>query len=209
MNWMNGIAAGVFGAVMTVACVSPEGAPPSARRPIEASADGLFQLFQEECIEQRSLVWVRDESERLRAGCGFLQNAGETGDCQQRNDGEVSWSVSTTTGPSVVVRMFWPIGQTPQQKLGPPDRRLSCSIHVTENLGPALRDAAFRLAQVNGSFAEPSHDTEGAYQHWIWSPVGHPRSTPQLQLFQYDPAYGDRTWELKYAVWGPFPENPS
>ena len=188
------------------ACTSPGGAPRSAEAPISVASDSLYEFFVAECVEQRNLAWVREESARLRSSrCGFLQGPGEEGDCMQRNDGTVSWRVPTTAGSDVIVTMSWLIGQTPNDPYGPPDGHLSCSVDVPADLGPALQEVAIRVASQELPTVSPSQHSLGADEWWTW--VEQPRDSRSRAIDLYHIGSG-RTlhpWRLTFAPSGHVP----
>lgn len=200
-----GLTVSFFLGCALASCTSPGGAPRSADAPIPATSEGLYQLFVAECVEQRNLAWVREESARLRSSrCSFLQGPGGEGDCRQRNDGMVSWRAPTAAGSEVVVTMLWPVGETPSDPYGPPgDRRLDCSVATPEALGAEMQQVAFSFAQSTG-LEGPRERSEPGYQHWVWSPPSiHP--TQQLILIHIDANERDKKWDLLYQF-GRYPE---
>jgi hypothetical protein len=189
---------------LLASCVGPGGAPPSAMETVPASADGLQQLFQTACIDQRDREWVGDESARKRAQCDWFQGDGERGDCEQNADGEVSWSVRTSTRVDVSVTLSWPLEATPYRPSGPPAGLLDCTIKVPEALGPALQRAALSVAQDRG-YGEPSHNVIGGYQDWIWSHATVSQTDPQIRLFHYEPRQEGGGWALERGGFGRYP----
>jgi len=115
----------------------PEGAPPTAKQPIEASAEGLTSAFRRECVEHRDLRWAQEESKRMVATCGgFLVGDGERGDCEQSVEGDVSWLVPTTSNSTVLIQMFW--GENPA--------KVTCSVSASSDIADALKQAASQVA---------------------------------------------------------------
>lgn len=169
-------------------------APVSAAEGVEGTARGLLRLFEQECVDQRNLAFVRAESERRRnRRCsGPLLNDGSRGDCEQNADLEgVTWTVATSTQAELVVSMNWPVGLTPDQPFGPPHGRVDCSITAPENLRTQLKDAANLLAESNPHLSGPIYNAR--YNDWVWSPATVSPETPEIALTH---RASENRWEL-------------
>ena len=164
---------------LLASCTQPGGAPPSAAKPVEASAEGLSQLFQLECIEQQDLTWVRDEIERRRwQSCS---GAGNDSDCMLRAAIVIHWNVRTTSNSTVVVSIAPPkLGEVPSPGLA------RCEIKVPEDLGYVLKAGISRLEirghPLAGPLPEKIMSTAGLDQDWIWRPSGVPEGKPYIVL---------------------------
>ncbi len=190
------------------ACDPP--APPFASMPVQADVEGFRQLFQHECVEQRSRAWVLEESaRRSRFYCHHLMNGeGEAGDCDNDMVGHVAWTVPTTDGSSVQIEMDW----AADAPYPPRQEELNCAIAVFEHDGPALREAALAL------FGDsPTIRREDGAEFYDWSRGTPSRDNPSVRLIhgrfaegtltgQYDPHQVQHDWQLRRMVlYGPRP----
>lgn len=190
------------------ACDTPPTPPPFASTPIQADADGLRQLFVQECVNQRSRAWVLQESaRRSRVYCHhFMNGEGEAGDCDNDMVGHVAWTVPTTEGSSVQIEMDW-IADAP---FPPRQDDLNCSIAVFEHDGAALKEVAFTLFGENQTIRR-----EERAEYYEWSRGTPSIDNPRIQLIhgrfyedtltgQYDPHQAHHDWQLSRVVlYGP------
>jgi hypothetical protein len=185
-----GIAAAILATnSVLLSCTQPGGPPPSAAKPVTASVAGLLKFFQEECVEQRDRKWVRQESQRKRDTCdSWLAGEGERGDCEMNKDGVVDWQVPTTAGSSLVVQMSWDFAR-PDQKLGPPEGYLNCSIAAPNALGVVLQKVAplivLRDHPLVGPLSGDGAREDGLDLYLMWKPAGMTRTTPMIELKHY------------------------
>jgi hypothetical protein len=143
------LAAVLCSALISACSEKPEGAPPTAKRPIEASVEGLSGAFTRECIEHRDFRWAQEESKRMVATCGgFLVGDGERGDCEQSVEGDVSWLVPTTPKSTVLIQMFW----------GENSAKVTCSVSVSPDIADTLKQAASQVANSLSLVSRPPNE---------------------------------------------------
>lgn len=199
------------GALVASCAARPTEAPREALNPIAASIDGLVRLYQEECVEQRHLDWVRAEARRRRVyHCTNFWNQlvtpeGKVGDCEGEVGRFISWSVLATDNSDIEITL----DQLPDMP-----RSQSCRIVVPDSLGQTLREATLRIAQTDPAFAQPpQHHVTGPAgtihesESWVWaSSVRASEAAPQLGLVRYkstrDGAY---RWSLMRLTSGAIP----
>src|SRR5690242_7790612 len=104
---------------------------------------------------------------RAKASALRVPPAGSRGDCEQNEDGQVSWDVAINGHGPAHITLGWPVGVTPDQPLGPPPGPLACTIEMPDELGPQFRAMALRLAS-EGRYEEPTHVAEGQSEGWTW-----------------------------------------
>lgn len=148
---------------------SPTNAPFDIASPVDATAEGLEQLYQNECIKQHHRDWFLAEAERRRDYyCNsFVIGEGERGDCESEVEHFISWNVLATDGSIINIML----DQQPSA-----GRIQYCVIEISnDRLGLILRDVAFRIAQTDAAFDSlphhyvigPPNDIKG--EGWIWA----------------------------------------
>jgi hypothetical protein len=155
---------------------------------VDGTSSGLYELFFRECIQQVNYEYskylFRKDISRI---CGNIDNI----NCAQREDGKVSWTASAGGFP-VLVTMTWPssVGRSPEQRPGPPDKPLNCSIAVDEPLAANLRLATQLKDFGQLGFSPSGRSSESIYldrfQEWLGpASPGEAPSTPKITLSHY------------------------
>lgn len=167
--------AGGVAALLLAAC-SVGDSPPSANVTSEASVAGMFELFQRECIEQRSLEWARQAAPRMSWLCD--------GDCYI-NEGIVSWQVPVGTRSVAQITLWHPHGHPVQLRV--PPQRVNCDMGVSDDLGPLLKEAAEKAAIEAGlnpeaRYTKSQNDEGMVWESWVWRPPVGYSSMGQIEL---------------------------
>lgn len=179
----------------------PTKAPPDAVS-LPATVDALVQLYREECVKQRHLKWLRGEAQRRRASCGsFMMGAGERGDCESEVEHFISWDLQAANNSTVNITLD-------QARDAP--RIQYCLIQVSDNLGPVLQDAAFRIAQSDRRFLHPPrHYIIGPLndikeEGWVWASFPHASEAfPHLKINRSKVAgQNGQRWSLRWLTDG-------
>ena len=172
--------------------VSPEIAP-SDLQVTPLTPEGLRDLFVSECLQQRHADWVRVQHARLLNRSCWPGDHTETS-CQ-RLDGFYEWEIPLSDGRSGLVSLEWPVGETPEDPIGPPAGLLSCRVELPMDLADPLDRAAELVAADTGRWSAGYASREHPqFRVWLAQP-GHPG-----QLIVDTTASDENVW-LRYA-WG-------
>jgi hypothetical protein len=190
-------------AALFLAACSVGDSPPSADLTSEASVAGIFELFQRECIEQRSLQWARKVAPQMSWLCD--------GDCYI-NEGIVSWLVPVGTRSAAKITLWHPHGHPVSLRV--PPERVDCDMTVSDDLGLFLKEAAEKAAAQAGlnreaRYTKSEGDEGRVWESWVWpAPVGYYSSVPQIELDLLPSMKADYSgapvwrWVLRYEMYG-------
>lgn len=133
-----------------------------ARDLVPATAEGLQNLFERECIEQRHGAWARQQSERMVRRC-----LPGDGTCEQNLNDHYSWRIPLTNGETAEVHMTWSV---PGEPGGSPDGAITCTLMVADANAPALRQAADRVVARDPTWGAAHRLSLPGLEETFWGP---------------------------------------
>jgi hypothetical protein len=165
------------------ACSLPAGERPGKGETVALTHQGIAELFERECIQQRSTVWARQKYRNIVDGSCWP----EYGSCVTRLEPSLAWDVPATTGRgSVRVTLDW---ERPfEVEMGPPGKGpMSCSIAVPDGHEALLRGLVMRIRSKGRPLVELGGERWDYFAHRIsaWEPADKTARGPVVALLHY------------------------